>query len=672
MTPRHGSESVMDVANLGAARACCLSNDVLTAYRAHLKQLDFCPLYVKQRLAAAHRLLDMIEYLDWHSDQVAPHLAGLNTRAKGFVTFLLLFGHLRPGYPYLFSRKITPLVREASLSPMSGAVAAVTTAAQELGFGKRHIEAFVPMVLLRVLIQSGKQLHELRVDDLADFRTAVRAHEVTVGRSLHHWTVSVHAVENVLYHLGVLPAPARHRSVRSSSWWDRLPRVRQTPLRTTMARYAELAAANHRESTVLGYCASFQTFATYLVEHAPEVQGVAQLNRREHIEPWLVWNRSRKRVLPDGTERAIGPEHRKNLVLDIKVFLDTIAEWDWPEAPARRLLFNSDLPKLDRALPRYIPRQQEERLLAAIACLDDPFQRCALGILRGTGMRIGELVDLELDCVHEVAGQGKWVKVPLGKLGTERMVPIDEATVALFDEVVRVRGTQRPLPHPDTGRPTAFLFVLRGKRISRDCIRDALSRAVQLADLHDPDGQPLRITPHQLRHTYATTLVNAGISVQALMRLLGHVTMEMSLRYGHLFDSTVRQQYDEALAKVKHQYSTAMLDLPVGKAGAPDEEWMGAHKLKTRLAHGYCQLDHRQTPCPLANVCERCPAFVPLPGARQTIERQLADVRLLIRDANARGWDGEIQRHRDVAERLERFLAEMPSAALSRKTKAAR
>jgi hypothetical protein len=323
------------------------------------------------------------------------------------------------------------------------------------------------------------------------------------------------------------------------------------------------------------------------------------------------------------------------------------------------------------ALPRYIPRQQEERLLQAIASMEDPYQRCGLGMLRGTGMRIGELVDLELDCVHEVPGQGKWVKVPLGKLRTERMVPIDDATVALFDEVVRVRGPQRPLPHPDTGRPTEFLFVRHGRRLGREFFRDALNRTVKAAGLHDAEGNPLRITPHQLRHTYATTLVNAGISVQALMRLLGHVTMEMSLRYGHIFDSTVRQQYDEALAKIKHQYSTTMLDLPTHKAGEPDADWMGAHKLKTRLAHGYCQLDHRQTPCPVANVCERCPAFVPLPEARQTIERQLADVRLLIRDANARGWDGEVQRHRNVADRLEGFIAGMPEAAPARRKRAA-
>jgi len=48
--------------------------------------------------------------------------------------------------------------------------------------------------------------------------------------------------------------------------------------------------------------------------------------------------------------------------------------------------------------------------------------------------------------------------------------------------------------------------------------------------------------PHQIRHTYATALINAGVSLQALMALLGHVSSRMSLRYAHLFDHTVRTE----------------------------------------------------------------------------------------------------------------------------------
>lgn len=638
---------------------------LLRAYADHIAQLLLGPTARKDRYWGAGRLLRRLHGWDWQDPSVAEALKGVDNQASCFIPFLLLFGYLRPGYPYLFSRKMGSLVREAAVSPLASDMAAVRAAAEQLGFGKRHIEAFLPMVLLRILVQTGKRLHALTVDDLEDFRAAAEAWGARTQQTVRHWTISLHAVETVLYHMGILHHPAANRHTYRRTWADRLATVLQPDLRASMLRYVELAAANHRPGTVQDYCTSLVTFARYLAEHAPEVQRISDLRRKEHIEAWLVWNASRERTSDRGT-RPISVQYRKDSVLDIKVFLDTITEWGWEESPGRPLLFNSDLPKLDQPLPRYIPHDQEVRLMAAIRELPDPFQCYPLEILRATGMRIGELVNLELNCLHEAPGRGTWLKVPMGKLHTERMIPVSEETVALFDAIIEHRGAIRPLPHPETGRPTDFLLVRRGQRISRDHIRDGLAKAVRAAGLVDAEGKPLAITPHQLRHTFATTLVNGGITVQALMRLLGHVSAEMSLRYGHLFDVTVRHQYEEALVQMKQQYSPAMMATPATRADlAPDEHWIEAPRLKTRLAHGYCQIDTMHSPCPQANVCERCPAFVPLPEAREVIQRQLDDVRLLVRDAHARGWTEEIKRHRDLVERLQRFLNETSGRELT-------
>ncbi|MEP6697253.1 MAG: hypothetical protein ABJA34_10285 [Pseudonocardiales bacterium] len=76
----------------------------------------------------------------------------------------------------------------------------------------------------------------------------------------------------------------------------------------------------------------------------------------------------------------------------------------------------------------------------------------ALLLARATGVRIGELRDLGLDCLHEIDGHGAWLKVPLGKLGTERMVPVDEETITVIDRIAARRTPGRPLPAP-THRP---------------------------------------------------------------------------------------------------------------------------------------------------------------------------------------------------------------------------
>ncbi len=140
-------------------------------------------------------------------------------------------------------------------------------------------------------------------------------------------------------------------------------------------------------------------------------------------------------------------------------FLAEITEWGWDDAPPRRLVFRSDLPRLPRPLPRYLPVDADRRLTQELA--ESPYRLAADALLlqRACGLRIGELLDLELDCVHDIPGQGSWLKVPLGKLDTERMVPLDEETLTLLNRIAATRSPGRPIRHPRTGRPAQFLFT---------------------------------------------------------------------------------------------------------------------------------------------------------------------------------------------------------------------
>jgi integrase len=131
-----------------------------------------------------------------------------------------------------------------------------------------------------------------------------------------------------------------------------------------------------------------------------------------------------------------------------------------------------------------------------------------LRLQRACELRIGELLDLELDCVHEMPEHGSWLKIPLGKLDTERMVPIDSEILDLLDRIIDLRSHGRPMPHPRYRRPAQFLFTHHGRRLSQNAVRAELDRAARVAGLD-------HITPHQLRHTYATALEMGGIASAA-------------------------------------------------------------------------------------------------------------------------------------------------------------
>jgi integrase len=94
-------------------------------------------------------------------------------------------------------------------------------------------------------------------------------------------------------------------------------------------------------------------------------------------------------------------------VVDLRAFFEDLAVWGWAERPPRPLLFAGDVPRLDRPLPKALPPDHDRDLMAAVHELADPFARHGLTILRGPGMRLGELLDLELDCLWDFSARGE-------------------------------------------------------------------------------------------------------------------------------------------------------------------------------------------------------------------------------------------------------------------------
>jgi integrase len=567
-------------------------------------------------------------------------------RTRTLLAFLMLQRQLQPGYDYLLDVTLLSLWRELPASPLHEDLEHFRAASQELGFTAAVSKGAAGLVCARLLIQTGRPLHALTDHDIADFDHALRERQLRTGRGIGHYGRALFSTRSVLYHLGILSRPPSHRARTEAQGFDELLARRGVTdqLRPTMVAYLEQLGARLARSTVKGRATKLGHFGAHLADVDPDLASIAQLDRRHHIESYLraVANATRPR---DGLPISI--EEQRDRIIAVSCFLNDIGQWGWPEAPARRLIFPREGPRRPQALPRYLPAESDRRLAAALETSSETLAANALLLARQTGLRIGELCDLELDCVHEVPGQGAWLKVPLGKLKTERMVPLDDDVLAIVDRIAAARSPGRPLPHPRDGRKVEFLLTHHGRRLTDYALRGTLGRAAEAAGI-DP------VTPHQLRHTYATALINAGISLQALMALLGRSRAAMSLRYGRLFDATVRADYERALALAKERLGPVIPDAPVSE---PDGDWRELPLIKSRLAGGYCLRTAAQGVCAYTNICEHCPNYRSEPAMLAVLSAQRVDARALAEDAQRRGWNDEAKRHAALVDRLDSIIA---------------
>ena len=163
--------------------------------------------------------------------------------------------------------------------------------------------------------------------------------------------------------------------------------------------------------------------------------------------------------------------------------------------------------------------------------------------------------------------------------------------------------------------------------------------------------------------TLLVTSFNAGCSLQALMALLGHVSAEMSLRYGRLFDATVREEYTRALSLAKARLGPVLpgerTQLPL--AAVTSGNWRDAPLIKARLAGGYCLRTAAQGSCAYTNICEHCPNFRSEASFLPVLQLQRVDAEALAADAEQRGWGEEAARHRRLIERLDQLMSHAQS-----------
>jgi integrase/recombinase XerD len=191
-------------------------------------------------------------------------------------------------------------------------------------------------------------------------------------------------------------------------------------------------------------------------------------------------------------------------------------------------------PAVPMRLPRALSVDQVEQLLAG--CVGDGpaalRDRALLELLYSTGARISEAVGLDLDDLDA----GHRTVLLRGKGGKQRIVPVGRPALRAVDEyLVRARP---PLAARGRGGP-ALLLNARGGRLSRQSAWHVLRSAAEAAGLAGADA----VSPHTLRHCFATHLLAGGADVRTVQELLGHASVSTTQLYTHVTVDTLREVY---------------------------------------------------------------------------------------------------------------------------------
>lgn len=196
------------------------------------------------------------------------------------------------------------------------------------------------------------------------------------------------------------------------------------------------------------------------------------------------------------------------------------------------------LPKLEKRLPKFLTEEQMKRLLegpsrlldneavdAFTACRD----RLVMELLYGGGLRVSEVVGLNHGDIDLSSGVAR----VLGKGRKERLCPLGRVAVAVLKKFNADFARH-------TGRGDPVVVTVRHERLPVRQVQLLLKRYLALADL------PLELTPHKIRHSYATHLLNAGADLRLVQELLGHASLNTTQVYTHVSVARLQEIYRKA------------------------------------------------------------------------------------------------------------------------------
>ena len=186
---------------------------------------------------------------------------------------------------------------------------------------------------------------------------------------------------------------------------------------------------------------------------------------------------------------------------------------------------NIESPKIPRSLPKTISIDEALTLLNAPTNLRD---RAVLYLLYGTGMRVSELSDLNIENLDL---KNRLIRIIEGKGNKDRLIPLPDLIIPIIEEYLNARR--------DDIDSSALILNRSGQRLTSRSIQRLVKKYKEQVNL-----QEKKVTPHTLRHAFATHLLANSVDIRVIQELLGHASLSTTQLYTHVSLEHLRKSYD--------------------------------------------------------------------------------------------------------------------------------
>jgi site-specific recombinase XerD len=377
-------------------------------------------------------------------------------------------------------------------------------------------------------------------------------------------------------------------------------------------------------STMSHYVQHVRTFSVWLAERTPAVSSPSGITRAV-LEDWMLAIRA----------SGLAAGSQAGRVTAVRLFLEEQWQDGLAGLPRTAVIHVGEVPhSRSRRLPRGIEALVFDQFInpANLALLPSEQHRTVILLLAFTGLRVSSVVTLPRDALLVGSDNHPYLRYVNVKLQREAVIPIGPTLVEQLhrqEESLTATygrgGTSFLLPSPPERKGSSRGG---GHHITPVTARLIVKSYVRKAEIRDTHGRlAVWVHPHRFRHHLGTSMVNEGVPLSVIQRVLDHGSIEMTALYAHLDDETVKREMNSFhdRVNVRGERIALPVDGPLGQAA-----WMKDRiaRAKQALPNGYCGLPLVQS-CPHPNACLSCENFLTDSSFRHIHQQQLTHTQTL-------------------------------------------